>query len=407
MANNAFFIARKLSVRQGARFTRAVGLLAQLSAGLGAALMVCAFCILQGFRVEVRERIFSFGGHALVQKITGVQGQDDWVSTQSAFYRQAEAGKLAGIRHVQGFVIKPALARAPLQAEGILLKGIDARFDTAAFRFNMLAGVQPNQAPVDSDLIPVCLSSKLASRLQLGVDSTLTLFFLQDPPRLRKARVCGLYQTGLEEYDETIALAPAAPLQALADKPDSLYNGFEVFADNFDALPQALESARQVLDYQSRIIPATDLQVQIFDWLEVIGRNVQVMLILICVVACINTAGTLLIFLLEKMRAIGLLLALGATPGTIRRVFWLLGLRLAGVGIFWGNLVGIALCLLQQYTKAVPLDPENYYVAYVPIAWNWANLLYMNLALVGSLGLVLLIPAWRAGKISPVRAMRD
>ena len=91
----------------------------------------------------------------------------------------------------------------------------------------------------------------------------------------------------------------------------------------------------------------------------------------------------------------------------VRRVFWLLGLRLAGVGILWGNVVGVGLCLIQQYTHAVPLDQENYYVPHVPIAWNIPNLLYMNLALMGSLGLVLLIPAWRAGKISPVQAMRE
>jgi lipoprotein-releasing system permease protein len=107
------------------------------------------------------------------------------------------------------------------------------------------------------------------------------------------------------------------------------------------------------------------------------------------------------------MRAIGLLLALGATPRTIRRVFWLLGLRLAGVGIFWGNIAGVGICLLQQYTHILPLDQENYYVNHVPIAWNFPNLLFMNVALLGSLALVLLIPAWRAGKISPVRAMRE
>lgn len=407
MANSALFIASRLSVRKGARFTRAVGRLAQISAGLGAALMVCAFCILEGFRVEVRERIFSFGGHALVQKITGVQGDDDWVSTNTDFFRKAQKRQLPGIRHVQGIVLKPVLARAPQQAEGLLLKGVSADFDTAAFRLNMIAGRMPTAVGPDSNRMPICLSDRLARRLQLGVDSSFMLFFLQEPPKLRKAVVCGIYQTGLEEYDDAIALTQAAPLQELAGRRDSLYTGIEVFADNFDALPQAIESAEGTLDYRSQIIPATDLQVQIFDWLDVIGRNVQVMLVLICVVACFNTAGTLLIFLLEKMRAIGLLLALGATPGTIRRLFWLLGLRLAGVGIFWGNVAGIVLCLFQQFTHLIPLDQENYYVSHVPIAWNFGNLLWMNLALLGSLGLVLLIPAWRAGKISPVNAMRE
>jgi lipoprotein-releasing system permease protein len=369
--------------------------------------MVCAFCILEGFRVEVRERIFSFGGHAIVQKITGVQGDADWVSSKTPFYRQGQAGVLPGIRHVQGFIYKPALARAPKQAEGIVLKGVDLAFDTANFRLNLIAGTFPTSARLDSTTMPVCLSERLAKRLELGIDSTLTLFFLQDPPKLRKAVICGIYRTGLEEYDDAIGLTNAAPLQQLAGRGDSLYNGFEVFATKYDALPVALESGRLSLPYDQQMIPATDLQVQIFDWLDVIGRNVQIMLILICVVACFNTAGTLLIFLLEKMRAIGLLLALGATPRTIRRVFWLLGLRLAGVGIFWGNIAGVGICLLQQHTHILPLDQENYYVNHVPIAWNFPNLLFMNVALLGSLALVLLIPAWRAGKISPVRAMRE
>ena len=135
--------------------------------------MVCAFCILEGFRVEVRERIFSFGGHAMVQKISGVQGEDDWVSAErTPFYRQARAGKLPGIRRVQGFVLKPALARSPNQAEGILLKGVNADFDSAAFRHNMLAGRMPTAVPPDSDRIPVCLSDRVAKRLEVGLDSS-------------------------------------------------------------------------------------------------------------------------------------------------------------------------------------------------------------------------------------------
>ena len=405
--NSSLFIARRLSVQQGARFTRAVGKLAQISAALGAALMVCAFGVLEGFRVEVRERIFSFGGHALVQKITTVRDQADWVSSRGKFYQQAKAGQVPGVRHVQGFVYKPALARATKQAEGLLLKGLDPRVDTAAFKMNLVAGCLPGQAKTDSNTLPLCLSEKLAQKLGMGLDSTTLLYFLQEPPKIRKGFVCGIYRTGLEEYDEAIALTTAGRLQQLAGVGDSLYNGFEVFATHYDALPQTLESIQGLLPFDQQVIPATELQVQIFDWLDVIGRNVQIMLVLICVVACFNTAGTLLIFLLEKMRAIGLLLALGATPGTMRRVFWLLGLRLAGVGILWGNVVGVLVCLVQQYTHLLPLDQENYYVDHVPIGWNFTNLLLMNMALLGSLAIALLVPAWRAGKISPVEAMKE
>jgi lipoprotein-releasing system permease protein len=384
-----------------------VGKLAQISAALGAALMVCAFGVLEGFRVEVRERIFSFGGHALVQKITTVRDQADWVSSRGKFYQQAKAGQVPGVRHVQGFVYKPALARATKQAEGLLLKGLDPRVDTAAFKMNLVAGCLPGQAKTDSNTLPLCLSEKLAQKLGMGLDSTTLLYFLQEPPKIRKGFVCGIYRTGLEEYDEAIALTTAGRLQQLAGVGDSLYNGFEVFATHYDALPQTLESIQGLLPFDQQVIPATELQVQIFDWLDVIGRNVQIMLVLICVVACFNTAGTLLIFLLEKMRAIGLLLALGATPGTMRRVFWLLGLRLAGVGILWGNVVGVLVCLVQQYTHLLPLDQENYYVDHVPIGWNFTNLLLMNMALLGSLAIALLVPAWRAGKISPVEAMKE
>lgn len=407
MAGSSLFIARKLSVQQGAQFTRAVGRLAQTSAALGAGLMVCAFCILEGFRVEVRERIFSFAGHAVVQKITAVRDQTDWVSSNGKLYQQALTGKVPGVRHIQGFVYKPALARGTMQAEGLLLKGLDNRVDTAAFLKNLVAGTMPGKARVDANTLPLCISEKLANRLQLGVDSTTVLYFLQEPPKIRKGYVCGIYRTGLEEYDDAIALTTASRLQNLAGVGDTMYNGFEVFVKDYTILPATLEKIRTFLPFDQQAVPATELQVQIFDWLDVIGRNVQIMLVLICVVACFNTAGTLLIFLLEKMRAIGLLMALGATPGTLRRIFWLLGLRLAGVGIFWGNVAGIAFCLLQQATHLLPLDQENYYVDHVPIGWNIANLIYMNLALLGSLGLALLIPAWRAGKISPVQAMAE
>jgi lipoprotein-releasing system permease protein len=296
--------------------------------------------------------------------------------------------------------------RATQETEGLVLKGIARDFSQKAFKTNVITGSLPIDFQADSSTIPVMVSRKIAGKLLLKAGDEVTLYFLQDPPRFRKGVISGLYQTGLEEYDEHVCLARAADLQELDGWSKDRFSAFEIYYKNTETLDADFSEMMGLLDFDLEADKITNIQMQIFDWLSIIGRNVQIILILICIVACFNSAGTMLIFTLEKIRVIGILKSLGLPNGSLSRLFWLLGIRIALKGILIGNAVGLAICFLQKQLHVVPLDAENYYVSSVPIVWNLNGLIWVNVALLCSLGVSLIIPAVFASRTSPVEAMR-
>ena len=397
----SFFIARRLDATQGTRFSKSVARLTIFTTALGTAILFIAFGVLEGFRAEVKEKVFSFGGHITIEKISDQQ-KVQYVSSQDPFFQLLRQD--SAVASLQFYTFRPALIQTKNETEGIVLKGVSASFLPELSKIWASAPLPPSTNPLAGEQIVV--SSTLAKRLQIKPGQSLNIFFLQDPPRFRKVRVSGIYETGLEEYDENIVLTDNRVLQEILSIPDTSFLGCEVYLKDFTQLDQWFDAQQANLTFDLAARKITDTQIQIFDWLDVIGRNVQIMLVLICVVACFNAAGTVLILMLEKARLVGILKSLGMPNGDLRLIFMLLGLRTAGLGILIGNLVGLLLSFAEWKWHFVPLDPMNYYVAAVPIGWNVPNLLSMNLALLLALSISLLIPGSLAARISPAAANR-
>ncbi|MFA4851719.1 MAG: FtsX-like permease family protein, partial [Bacteroidales bacterium] len=149
-----------------------------------------------------------------------------------------------------------------------------------------------------------------------------------------------------------------------------------------------------------------ELNPQIFDWLGLQDINVIIILTLMILVAAINMISTLLILILERTNMIGILKALGAKNGSIRKIFLYTSANLIGKGLFWGNLIAISLCLLQKQFGIITLPQESYYVSCVPINLNIFHILMLNAGTLLMCMLMLIIPSYIVTKISPVKAIR-
>jgi lipoprotein-releasing system permease protein len=154
------------------------------------------------------------------------------------------------------------------------------------------------------------------------------------------------------------------------------------------------------------ITPVTQRFAQIFDWLQVIGRNVEILTILIIIVACFNMASTLLLMVLERSPMVGILKTIGANNLQVRNIFLLTGIRILLQGMLIGNAIGFLLAWLQWQFQIIPLDPENYYMSFVPIAWPWTDFLVINLITLTITALSLVLPLVVVNRISPVKAMK-
>ena len=353
-----------------------------------------------------RSKIFSFSAHIRVDKFDLDQSFEDTpVPVTSIIYQNAES--LPTVRHIQSYIFKPALLKTNEEVQGVVIKGMGKDMDTAAFAINMVRGQLPAFGR-DSSQLNCLISQRMANWLHLDTGQRVLTFFLQDPPRYRKLTVAGIYETGLEDFDESIILADIRLLQTLNNWGDTLVGGFEIFTKNAEpeALSTAFDEVFEAMDYNLNAEKITDTYIQLFDWLRMLDRNVQVLVVLIMVVASFNVISTLLIMILERTQMIGVLQALGMPPPQIRQIFVINGLLILARGLFLGNLLGLGLAALQYTFELIPLDAKNYYMNTVPIEWNWWYILLINLIMIGITAFTLLIPTAVVMRIKPVTAIR-
>jgi lipoprotein-releasing system permease protein len=401
--NVSKYISQKLTGSGAESFSSTVSRIAVISIAVGLAIMLVSFAILEGFRNEIQAKIFGFGAHLHVSKYDTNNSYEGYpISTRNVL---GEQERLPGIRHIQPFARKTAIIKTDEDVLGVVLKGVDQTYDLSGIQGNLVAGnlLSFTDTAASDDVL---LSQKIASKLRLQVGDRAIFYFIQNPPRVRRLNVVGIYKTGLDEFDEVYAIGDLRQVRELNNWADTLVGGYEIYLNDFRNIDQVTENIYEEIAYDLQVEKITDRYAPLFDWLELLRKNVVIFLILIMFVATFNMVSTVFIMILERTNMIGILKALGATDQQIRRVFFFKGLQLTLKGLVWGNVIGLGFCLIQYYFKLIPLDPENYYMDTVPINWNlWAFVL-LNLTILFVTMLAILIPSVLISRIRPVTAIR-
>ena len=411
--NTEFFIARRIVTGKGAesRISRPVIRIAILGIALGLAVMLVATAIVTAFKQEVRSKVIGFGSHIQIINYDNNSSYETVpISKNQSFYPSLE--EIPGIKHIQIFGIKAGIIKTKKEIQGVVLKGIGPDFDWSFFKKNLVDG--HIFTVTDSTRTNEVLISKLLSDLlELKTGDSFVMYFVQDPPRMRKFRVAGIYETSLEDFDKTFILADIKHIQRLNNwEPDQI-SGFEITVDHFRDLEQMTWLVREKAG-TSFSEDKTRLRVeniirkypQIFDWLNLQDTNVWIILILMLLVAGFNMISGLLILILERLKMIGILKALGATNWSIRKIFLYQSAYLVIRGLFWGNIIGLGLCWLQDHFKLIHLNPETYYLKSVPINFDPLLILGLNAGTLLIIVTILILPSYLIARISPVKTIR-
>ncbi len=414
--NLPFFISKRISKESVGSFSSIINRIAVISIGLGLAVLLIAFMVLFGFKKEIKDKIYSFSGHLIISKYTlSTSFEETSITVDDSLINQLNNYPLT--ERVQPYAMKAGLLQARKKSDnelgytergeiqGVIFKGIDQNFDTAGFKKHILKGRFPNLKS-ETYSTEVALSQRIANYLELEVGDETTIYFVQNPPRFRRLQVTGIYETGLEEFDEKIILGDLNLVRRINNWPDSLAGGIEVFISDTDKLEEAEDELFNLLDIDLYVDKVTDRYIQIFDWLNLLNRNVVILLAIILFVSGTSIISILLILIMERTQMIGVLKSLGASNLLIRRVFVFNGLQLIVQGLIWGNLIGLGLGFVQFYFKVIPLDAANYYMTHVPIEFSFLNIVALNLLVLALIGLTLLIPVAIISKVRPVKAIR-
>jgi lipoprotein-releasing system permease protein len=258
----------------------------------------------------------------------------------------------------------------------------------------------------DGYTVEVLLSTKIASILMLDLEDEVLVYFVQNPPRYRKLLVTGIYETGLEDFDDKFIIGDLNLVRRLNDWESNQVGGVEVFIDPNKEVSEAQSILFDQIAADLYVESIEQKYLQLFDWLALLHRNVYIFLTLILLVASFSMVSILLILIMERTNMIGILKSLGATNQMIRKIFIVSGTQLLTKGLFWGNSIGLGLALMQYYFKIIPLDQENYYMDFVPIYFDLRAIIGVNLLTCLLIVLSFFIPISIINLIQPVQTVR-
>jgi lipoprotein-releasing system permease protein len=402
--NLSFFIAQRLRKSRGKSFTATVGKIGVASIAVGLAVMIVAFSIFFGFKTAVKDKIFSLSGQIQVKKTSRNQSVEELPLFHDTTFIK-DVNSLSNIAHIQGVAHKTGILKTDSDLLGIVMKGVANDYDWHRFRSHLRAGniLTFSDTATSNQIL---ISQQIANKLRLKVGSDIVIAFLQDPPRFRKLKVVGIYETGLEEIDSQLIIGDLKLIQKLNAWGKRTIGTYEIFVKDFDRINQATAQLSGLLKYDMAMETVVERFMAIFEWLSLLDRNVLVFLVLILAVACFNMISVLLVMMMERTSMIGLLKALGASHRQVRQIFVYQGIGIIVKGLLLGNLIGIAINWLQYTYHLVPLDPANYYMNYVPIEWHWEVIVLLNLLILILVSVVLLLPTRIVNQIQPIKAIQ-
>ena len=407
------FLARRLYGRdEGVKGgSRPAIIIATAGIAVGLAVMILTMAVTRGFKDQIRDKVMGFSQHITVTNYRVGMGliEDPLTCTDST--REALLDQSLIVK-VQPYVNKPCIIRTQEAFHGFMLKGIDADYDRTFLNSYMKSGGFPTpQDTVGSNWI--VLSKNTAGMLGLEVGSKADVYFMQSQVRMRRLTVTGIYETGFLEYDRMFGISDLGLMQRLNGWDADEYSGLEIGLTDIRMID---DGYGQVRDVVNRLEESTgdaflvqtmyDTHSGLFAWLEVLDLNVWIILALMMGIAGFTMISGLLIIIFERTATIGTLKSMGASDKTVRAIFMRLASYIILKGMLIGNIVGVAICLIQQWLHIIPLDPANYYLDSVPMQIGLGWLLLLNLVMFMLSMLMMLMPSAVISRILPSKSIR-
>lgn len=407
----AFFLSRKLSLSsQGRKSTPAVKV-ATAAVALSVAVMLAAIAVVGGFKREIRGKVVGFNSHLTLYTVP-MQGEDNVLTLSPTLENILDGEEYISAYDIEATV--PGILKTDSDFKGIYFKGTRGTLLAPFLKENLEEGEVPDFAH-PSDSLAVVITRKAADQLRLRAGDNIDTYFISDRLQTRRLKVAGIVNTHFDVYDDIYVYGPIALVQDLTGLKPNQGTALQAVTTDFDMLSidadrlrvrmaQATASGEVFRNYG--VETALTRGAHYFQWLSLLDTNVAVVLTLMTIVASITIISGMLIIILDKMRFIGLMKALGASSRLLRQVFVLLALKVAAIGMIIGNAAMLLFLWIQDRTHFIPLDPESYYIDFVPVELNSAMIVLLNIGVLAVILAVLLIPSAFVATIAPARTLR-
>ncbi len=412
--NLPLFLARRIYKDKGDKYkvSRPAIRIATIGVAIGLAVMVVTVSVVLGFKHTIRDKVVGFGSHIQVENFLALQSTDPYpICVDDSLMRVLRSTD--GVKHVERFALTQGILKTDSDFLGMTFKGVGPEYDFTFIRQNLVAGDIPEFSDQSSHY-KLLVSQMTADKLKLAVgDKVYAYFISNNDVRARRFTVSGIYQTNLTLFDQSLCFTDLYTAVRLNNWLDGQCTGAEITVADFGRLEETaanvVERVNRTPDKYGDILTSQTIDEaypQIFSWLDLLDINVWIILALMVCVAGFTMISGLLIIILERTHMIGTLKALGARNSTVRHTFLWFAAFIIGRGLLFGNIIGIGIVLVQEYTGVVSLDPTSYYVSTAPMELNVPFIVLLNVATLLISLFVLIAPSYLISHIHPAKSMR-
>ena len=412
--NLPLFIARRIYGTEDARrqVSRPAIRIATLGVAIGVAVMIVTVCVVLGFKHTIRDKVVGFGSHIQIQNFMSQQTASPApISISDSLLNQLR--QMPGVRHVECYALTQGILKTDNDFLGVGFKGIGSDYDLTFLKKHLVEGEMPVFSS-DKSNNHLLISRMMADKLRLKAGDRIYAYFIaEDNVRARKFTIKGIYETHMNQFDQSICFTDLPTSVKLNSWEPDQCSGAEVLVEDFDRLEETaqyiVKDVNRKTDRYGEIITSQTIYEaypHVFQWLSLLDINVWIIFALMVAVAGFTMVSGLLIIILERTQMIGILKALGMRNSTVRHTFLWFAVFIIGRGLILGNIIGLGLVLLQQYTGIIHLDPASYYVDTAPMELSIPVILLLNVATLLICVFVLIAPSYLVSHIHPARSMR-
>lgn len=408
-----YFIAKRIySAGEAGRVSASAVRIATAGVAVGIMVMIISICVTVGFQREIKQRVAALVGHIQIINSQSLYRTYS-VPIQITDSLKQQVLDISSVQQVRRFSLCPGMIKTDTDFRGVFFRGVEHGNIPSFISDNLDSGTIPsftaNKASSDS----IMLSTSLARSLQIQAGDKVYAYFFDEGLRARRFVVAGTFCTNMADFDAKMCYADIHTVQKLTRWENDQYSGAEVMLHDFTDLESASASISQVLRmrkdayeqyYASPCVH--EMFPQIFSWLTLLDTNVVAILILMICVAGVTMISGLLIIILERTRFIGVMKAMGATNRQLQRTFLYLAAMIVLRGLFYGNILALALLFLQKQTQILQLDSASYYLSHVPVYFQWPELVSINVITLVVCVLILIVPSYLVCRIQPARSIK-
>lgn len=408
--NISSFIAQRIAFNRQRSFSRFIIRLAVVATVISVAVMILTLSFVNGFQETISQKVFSFWGHIRIEARQPMKAQiaeEQPIEADDSLVRTIKV--LPQVQSIHPFATKYAILKTPDEMEGVLLKGLDSSYNFEHLKSFLKEGrwIHYNDSTYSREIV---ISTKTAKQLNVKLNDRVLIYFIKPDGSLRpdKLTIVGIYKTGIEEYDNTYAIGDLKLIRRLNGWNANEIGGYEIFLNDYkqmDAVSNIIfnDPAFPQL-WQTQTI--REVYPNIFDWLYIQNTNQGILITIMIIIAVINLITCLIILVLERLKMVGVLKALGATNWTVQKIFLNYSSLITITGTVIGTAFALGILWLQKATSFVRLPEDAYYMdkAEVDIIW-WQVLVVAGGTVLVSY-LVLLIPSLIVRRVQPIKAIR-